>query len=418
MVATAPADVLVHEAERETLTFRVLAVAGFASLAGGAIHATAAGSHSEHKQAVVAFVAVALLQIGWGALALVRATVPVALLGIAVNGGAVGGWLLAKTNGISFVDGLEEKESVQFADGAAAACAAVAVVIALAAIVIPKRRFAFAPFATRTLTGLAAVAALVVAVPGMVQAGNHAHAGGHSHEAGGETAAAHSHDDAAANTGTEASGAAADHAHSEGQPFDPTLPIDLGGTPGVTPQQQAEAENLLALNLARLPQWADTNVAYAAGYRSIGDSLTGDEHWIKWSLIDDDKVLDPDYPEALVYKVEEGGGRTLEAAMYMLPEGETLETVPPIGGGLIQWHIHDNLCFTPIDEDGSAKVAGVVGADVDCRPPLVKFTPVPMIHVWIASNPCGPFASLEGVGAGQIAEGEERLCDHAHGSDF
>jgi hypothetical protein len=26
------------------------------------------------------------------------------------------------------------------------------------------------------------------------------------------------------------------------------------------------------------------------------------------------------------------------------------------------------------------------------------------------------FAALEGVGGGQIKEGEERLCDHAHGA--
>ncbi len=30
-----------------------------------------------------------------------------------------------------------------------------------------------------------------------------------------------------------------------------------------------------------------------------------------------------------------------------------------------------------------------------------------MIHVWITPHPCGPFAALEGVGAGQIAAGEE-----------
>jgi hypothetical protein len=39
-----------------------------------------------------------------------------------------------------------------------------------------------------------------------------------------------------------------------------------------------------------------------------------------------------------------------------------------------------------------------------------------MIHVWIVPHECGPFAALEGVGAGQIKPGEERLCDHAHGA--
>ncbi len=38
-----------------------------------------------------------------------------------------------------------------------------------------------------------------------------------------------------------------------------------------------------------------------------------------------------------------------------------------------------------------------------------------MIHVWTVAHPCGPFAALEGIGAGQIKPGETRLCDHAHG---
>ena len=38
-----------------------------------------------------------------------------------------------------------------------------------------------------------------------------------------------------------------------------------------------------------------------------------------------------------------------------------------------------------------------------------------MIHVWIVPNECGPFAALEGVGAGTIEAGQERWCDHVHG---
>jgi hypothetical protein len=38
-----------------------------------------------------------------------------------------------------------------------------------------------------------------------------------------------------------------------------------------------------------------------------------------------------------------------------------------------------------------------------------------MVHVWIRPNPCGPFAALEGVGAGQVAPGQTRACDTMHG---
>ena len=40
----------------------------------------------------------------------------------------------------------------------------------------------------------------------------------------------------------------------------------------------------------------------------------------------------------------------------------------------------------------------------------------PMVHVWIAPHECGPFAALDGIAGGQVPEGEEILCDEAHGS--
>ena len=41
-----------------------------------------------------------------------------------------------------------------------------------------------------------------------------------------------------------------------------------------------------------------------------------------------------------------------------------------------------------------------------------------MVHVWIAPHECGPFAALEGHGAGQASVGagaRTDLCDHDHG---
>ncbi|MEY4175347.1 MAG: hypothetical protein RI900_2512 [Actinomycetota bacterium] len=212
---------------------------------------------------------------------------------------------------------------------------------------------------------------------------------------------AHHHDSAAA---------------AEPKPYDPTQPIDLSGMPGVTPEQQAAAENLVAVTLVRLPQWADYRVAEAAGFRSIGDGVTGHEHFIQWDWINDDITLDPDHPESLVYEPQPDGSKKLVSAMYMLPDTVKLEDVPDIGGALTQWHIHDNLCFTA--DPVQPRVAGLTNGQGNCNAPLVKFRPAPMIHVWITPHKCGPFAALEGVGAGQIQAGEERLCDHAHGSGF
>ena len=97
------------------------------------------------------------------------------------------------------------------------------------------------------------------------------------------------------------------------------MPIDLSGVDGVTPAQQAFAENLVAVNVVRLPQWADPAVAEAAGFHSIGDADSGHEHYVNWDWIDDDVWLDPDAPESLVYEPQPDGSKKLVSAMYMLP---------------------------------------------------------------------------------------------------
>ena len=198
-------------------------------------------------------------------------------------------------------------------------------------------------------------------------------------------------------------------------PTIPSCPIDLSGTPGVTAEQQAFAENLVSSTLRDLPQWADTADAEAAGFHSIGDEATGYEHYIQWEWIDDDVLLDPDHPESLVYRVEPDGSRTLASAMYMLPNSMALDEAPDDGGALMQWHVHGDLCFDVSDPE-APRVAGLTDSAGGCTAPLVRLAESPMIHVWIVPHECGPFAALEGVAAGQVAAGEEHLCDHAHGS--
>ena len=112
-----------------------------------------------------------------------------------------------------------------------------------------------------------------------------------------------------------------------------------------------------------------------------------------------------------MYRVD-GEQRVLEAAMFMMPDGTDLEDVPDIGGPMTQWHIHDNLCYTPDPE--APRVAGVYPPDVDCPGDLVRGDLNPMIHVWIVPNECGPFAALEGIPGGSPPEGEAQLCDHSN----
>src|SRR5207247_2257770 len=85
---------------------RPLLIAGAASLSAGFVHAAAIGAHSDHPQAARAFVGVAMLQFAWGAFVLVRPSRQLAWIGVALNGGLVAAWVVAKTSGLWFISGL------------------------------------------------------------------------------------------------------------------------------------------------------------------------------------------------------------------------------------------------------------------------------------------------------------------------
>jgi hypothetical protein len=352
-----------------------LVVASLASLGAGAIHVRAVGLHDEHASAAAAFALLAAFQIAWGVLALVQPRRFVVTLGALGNAVALGGWLATRTSGIGFIDGLEAAESPGFADGVAAALAAVAVLGAVAYLIAPSRLrlpMLAGPFPAAAVTGTLVVAAIMAA--------------------NGDT-----------------------HAHSDAHPvpYDGTLPVDLSGVPGVTPEQQAEAEALVTTNIEQLPRYADPAAAEAVGYRAIGDAVTGTEHLVNWSYLNDGHNLDASYPEALVYKVGRGGSRTLEAAMYVLEPPATLDTLPAIGGQLLQYHVHNDLCWA--GQDGAYQVLPAAPLPAPCPAGTERRLLQPMVHVWIVGNPCGPFAALEGIGGGQVRPGEEVQCDHAHG---
>ncbi len=355
---------------------RWLVVAAVASIGAGAIHFAAAGAHGEHRGAVYVFTLLALLQVGWGVAAALVPSRRAGWAGIAVGLAAVGGWVVAKLFGLWFIPGLDEAEPVQLADGAAAALAVIATCLSILAV-LPHRSRPRLHVPVLPLAVLLAAVALV----GAIATSGHQHAG---------------HDQA-------------DHDHADGSPWDPALPIDLGGTPGVTPKQQADAENLVAVTLVRLPQWTDPKFAERSGFFSAGDGNTGFEHLINAEYLGDDRILDPDHPESLVYDVR-SGKRTLVGAMFMLDFGTTLDDVPNIGGPLIQWHTHDNLC------NGPQGTQIITDLEAGCPAGTSQVVAPPMVHVWITKNRCGPFASLEGEAGGTVKAGETKLCDHTHGS--
>ncbi len=204
------------------------------------------------------------------------------------------------------------------------------------------------------------------------------------------------------------------------RPYDPNVPMDFTNVAGVSADQIVHAQQLLTNTQAVLKHWASPSTAVLEGWKSIGDGGSGFEHYINYPLMNDGKFLDPHYPESLVYSVDKTtGARTLVSAMYIAAPGTPLNdaTLVNFAGALIQWHVHNNLCWKN-GSDGSPIVAGITDASGNCPPgTALGNTQSPMVHVWVTSNKCGPFAAVEGIAAGVADVPDSQrvdLCNASH----
>ena len=371
-------------------------------MGAGAIHAAAIGVHSEHRQAVYAFTATAIFQLAWGAIALVRSSRVLGLVGAAGNAAIIGGWVLAKTTGIRFVDGLTEAEGVQLADGLAAALAALAVAAALLGLSArtPSR---LSSGRLALTSGVAALAVAVLAVPGMASAGSHAHSGS-GHDDGHATAASDHHDDGEAH-GTVASPTAtagsADHGHapSASQPAGtaaaPGVLHEHGPTIVVTAAELEGAARLVAETKAGVARLHDFEAAKAEGYYEVAPPRNKLVHYLHGGYNRDGRVLDPEKPESLIYLQLPGGTWRLVGAMYRMPSAD--QPGPRVGGPLTAWHAHDNLCTA------GGRVVATTTNGICARGTLTK-TPE-MLHVWLVDNPDGVFSDdMEPAALGDLSK--------------
>ena len=433
--------------------------AAYASIGAGLIHGVAVGLHADHESLARVFMALTFVQVGWGIIAISRLQWAVVLGGFAINGTAIVGWILTRTSGISFISGLEIAEKPQPADTLGALLAAAAmgaslwawyrrdvpaketqhlnavylcsaitlcalwsvtghvhahvqdvaltdsglIVTADGVIVSPST---IAP--VEILTSTSTVPALLSTTDSVATKKKTVIASPSTVANTTTTTVNHSH----ALTTAQALAAASGWP----RPYDPANPIDFSGIGGVTAEQAARATALIQSAQRDLPKYAKVSDAEKNGYVSIGDGVTGFEHYMKYSLLNDGRVLDTTAPESLVYEVK-GTVKTLVSAMFIANPGTLLTdtTLVNYAGGLMQWHVHSNLCWITVN--GVPKVVGVTNAAGACSLGTLQPTGAPMVHVWISSHVCGPFAALEGNAAGVAAASDEErvdLCNKDH----
>ncbi len=390
-----------------------IVIAGLASIAAGAIHGGAIGLHAEHPQLARIFIVVTLAQLAWGLSALLRPQQWLLPVGVVINGAAVGGWIATRIVGISWIDGLEVRESPQLADSLCAGLGIVAATVALAALLVGEREL------PQVRLALPSFAILLLTLPAMWNGAAHVHSeGGMAHADDHGAAEAGHHDPATTpieQVVTEIPAGEPTFA-AWPRPYDPDLPLDISNVANVSAEQESRAKALIESTQRELPTWADYQTALDGGWQSIGDGSTGFEHFIKRELIQDDKFLDPTAPEALVYKVE-GAKRTLVSVMFIAKTGVTVDdpSLTDYAGGLIQWHSHDNLCWRN-NAQGVPVIAGLTDGAGNCPPGSARAgSNNAMVHVWITPHLCGPFAALEGAGAGRSNVSDAERVDLCHG---
>ena len=368
-------------------TFRspavILAAACMAS--AGIIHAAAAGAHNDDYTLATLFAITAVVQLGWAALAMQRPTRLVLGLGALLGFGAVTFWAITKVWGIGVIDGLAGAQPADFQDSVATALELVAGCAAVRAVWHPANNNGRTVLVSRLAVVLGALA-LVAAVPASAAP----HDGDHGH--GDAVAGGHGH---------------GDHGNADGSM---TIAGYTYEHANLTEAQHEAAEQLVVDTrraLAQTPYW-DYDAAVAAGYKSIGDQITGHEHLVHAGYLGNDNVVDPNEIESLVYEVADNGTKKLVSAMYLMPPGSVMGDQPDIGGEVTKWHDHQNLCW---GENG--RVSGIL-IDGKCVPGGTFRPTSPMLHVWVTEHECGPFAGIEGGNLPGGIGGHGEGCDHSH----
>jgi hypothetical protein len=123
------------------------------------------------------------------------------------------------------------------------------------------------------------------------------------------------------------------------------------------------------------------------GFHDFGATAPGGyDHWINNGWLVDDHVVDPQYPEALVYQLQEDGSWHLVAAMFMLDPAIDMESIPADIAWLPGWQGHPELCV----DDADGTFVGLTDADNPSCPAGSHSAATPqMTHVWIVDNACG-----------------------------
>jgi uncharacterized membrane protein len=162
---------------------------------------------------------------------------------------------------------------------------------------------------------------------------------------------------------------------------------NLTGANAPTEAQRAWADAFVqrSLEAARRHGWFDYEKAKADGFvPQWGDR----EHYYNRDFLFDDKILDPDRPEFLMY-MDTPRGKLLTGYMYYARSLD--EKGPQPGGTITSWHLHDWAPRGYCAEQGLLVVARP-DPPGRCASGTFVTRSGEMLHVFFIDHPLGPYA--------------------------
>jgi hypothetical protein len=166
-----------------------------------------------------------------------------------------------------------------------------------------------------------------------------------------------------------------------------------------TSDQVLGATQYVQATSAAVAKYKDLSTALAAGYVAITNPNYPVVHYLNYSYMNRQDIMNPTKVDSLVYATTPYGP-VLVAAMYLMPgQGDG----PMPYGCLVQWHEHTNLCRS----DGTGMIQGFT----PCAPGTSYEGDTPMMsHVWQVPVAGGPLAidpsDLQVVEAAVMAQQE------------
>lgn len=169
-----------------------------------------------------------------------------------------------------------------------------------------------------------------------------------------------------------------------------------------TPEQQMAMNDLRerAFAAVRKNGWQDFGKMAEEGWELL---FSDDVHYFKREHITDDRVLDPEHPEFLIY-YDTDSGKRLAGIMFVVTTGD--QRGPQIGGPKTLWHYHvwnrlvclweGRLIVSMADDEGEC---------ADDEEPADKS--LEMLHLWLFDHPLGAFATSMDLQPFQIKQLEK-----------